>query len=115
MSRLVSSVSAKAGIRAKREKENRLNAQLSKTIKDKNSQQDFKTQLLQNAANATNFLKDQGYDFLDEVLPATRSEALPPAIPSKDRFNPDQIVDIVRHGRSTSLNQSLSSVNIRIY
>ena len=68
---------------------------MRKTVKDKNNQQDFKTQLLQNAANATNFLKDQGYDFLDEVLPATRSESLPPAIPPKDRFNPDQIVDIV--------------------
>ena len=68
---------------------------MRKTVKDKNSQQDFKTQLLQNAANATNFLKDQGYDFLDEVLPATRSESLPPAIPAKNRFNPDQIVDIV--------------------
>ena len=36
---------------------------MRKTVKDKNSQQDFKTQLLQNAANATNFLKSQDHSF----------------------------------------------------
>ena len=63
----------------------------------KQSQLDLRTQLLQQANSVTDFLKESGYasEFLEEVLPATRSEVAPPSLPEKSRFNPDQIVDII--------------------
>ena len=58
---------------------------------------DLRQQLLQSAQKATDFLKESGYasEFEDEMMPALRAEAIPPAKPDKDRFNPDQIVDII--------------------
>ena len=63
----------------------------------KQSQLDLRTQLLQQANSVTDFFKESGYasEFLEEVLPATRSEVAPPSLPEKTRFNPDQIVDII--------------------
>ena len=58
---------------------------------------DLRQQLLQSAQKATDFLKESGYasEFEDEMMPVLRAEAIPPAKPDKDRFNPDQIVDII--------------------
>ena len=58
---------------------------------------EFRNQLLQQANSVTALFKDTEYadDFVDEIAPATRSEVAPPAKPPKDRFNPDQIVDII--------------------
>jgi hypothetical protein len=58
---------------------------------------DLRQQLLQSAQKATDFLKESGYasEFDDEMMPTLRAEAIPPAKPDKDRFNPDQIVDII--------------------
>ena len=58
---------------------------------------DLKSQLLQQSREAVEFFKDSGYasEFSDDIMPSVRSEVAPPAKPSKDRFNPDQIVDII--------------------
>jgi len=53
--------------------------------------------MLQQANSVTALFKDTEYadDFVDEIAPSTRSEVAPPLKPAKDRFNPDQIVDII--------------------
>jgi hypothetical protein len=58
---------------------------------------DLKAQLLQQSREAVEFFKESGYasEFSDEIMPSVRSEAPPPPKPPKDRFNPDQIVDII--------------------
>ena len=58
---------------------------------------DLKSQLLQQSREAVEFFKDSGYasEFSDDIMPSVRSEVAPPSKPSKDRFNPDQIVDII--------------------
>ena len=60
-------------------------------------QNDLKTQMLQQANAVSEFFKKEGYasEFDDDIKPATRAEVAPPAKPEKNRFNPDQIVDIV--------------------
>ena len=61
------------------------------------SSNELRSQLLQQANSVTELFKGTEYadDFVDEIAPATRSEVAPPPIPPKDRFNPDQIVDII--------------------
>jgi hypothetical protein len=58
---------------------------------------ELRNQLLQQANSVTALFKDTEYadDFVDEIAPSTRSEVAPPLKPAKDRFNPDQIVDII--------------------
>ena len=58
---------------------------------------ELRNQLLQQANTVTALFKDTEYaeDFVDEIAPTTRSEVAPPLKPPKDRFNPDQIVDII--------------------
>jgi len=58
---------------------------------------ELRNQLLQQANTVTALFKDTEYaeDFVDEIIPATRSEVAPPIKPPKDRFNPDQTVDII--------------------
>ena len=61
------------------------------------STNELRSQLLQQANSVTELFKGTEYaeDFVDEIIPATRSEVAPPPKPPKDRFNPDQIVDII--------------------
>ena len=61
------------------------------------SSNELRSQLLQQANSVTELFKGTEYadDFVDEIVPATRSEVAPPPKPPKDRFNPDQIVDII--------------------
>ena len=61
------------------------------------SSNELRSQLLQQANSVTELFKDTEYanDFADEIVPARRQEIAPPAKPAKDRFNPDQIVDII--------------------
>ena len=61
------------------------------------SSNELRTQLLQQANSVTEFFKDTIYagEFADEIVPSTRQEVAPPLKPAKDRFNPDQIVDII--------------------
>jgi hypothetical protein len=63
----------------------------------KAQQFDLKTQMMQQANAVSDFFKEQGYahEFSDEIAPPTRSEIAPPPKPEKNRFNPDQIVDII--------------------
>jgi hypothetical protein len=58
---------------------------------------ELRSQMLQQANSVTALFKDTEYadDFVDEIAPSTRSEVAPPLKPAKDRFNPDQIVDII--------------------
>ena len=58
---------------------------------------ELRNQLLQQANTVTELFKGTEYadDFVDEIAPTTRSEVAPPLKPPKDRFNPDQIVDII--------------------
>ena len=58
---------------------------------------ELRNQLLQQANSVTALFKDTEYaeDFVDEIIPTTRSEVAPPTKPPKDRFNPDQTVDII--------------------
>ena len=61
------------------------------------SSNELRSQLLQQANSVTELFKGTEYaeDFVDEIAPATRQEVAPPVKPPKDRFNPDQIVDII--------------------
>ena len=61
------------------------------------SSNELRSQLLQQANSVTELFKGTEYaeDFVDEIAPATRQEVAPPVKPLKDRFNPDQIVDII--------------------
>lgn len=61
------------------------------------SSNELRSQLLQQANSVTELFKGTEYanDFADEIVPARRQEIAPPPIPPKDRFNPDQIVDII--------------------
>ena len=61
------------------------------------SSNELRSQLLQQANSVTELFKDTEYanDFADEIVPARRQEVAPPSKPTKNRFNPDQIVDIV--------------------
>jgi hypothetical protein len=61
------------------------------------STNELRSQLLQQANSVTELFKGTEYaeDFVDEIAPATRQEVAPPPKPTKDRFNPDQIVDII--------------------
>ena len=63
----------------------------------KAQQHDLKTQMMQQANAVSEFFKEQGYasEFDDDIKPATRAEIAPPTPPEKNRFNPDQIVDII--------------------
>lgn len=63
----------------------------------KQSPNELRNQLLQQANSVTQLFKDTEYaeEFVDEIAPATRQEVAPPPKPPKDRFNPDQIVDII--------------------
>ena len=60
------------------------------------SSNELRSQLLQQANSVTELFKDTEYanDFADEIVPARRQEVAPPSKPTKDRFNPDQIVRI---------------------
>lgn len=70
---------------------------MRKQIPGNRVQFDIKTQMLQQANEVSEFFKENGYanEFADEIMPATRAEISPPQKPEKNRFNPDQIVDIV--------------------
>jgi hypothetical protein len=70
---------------------------MRKPVQVNKSSNELKSQLLQQANSVKELFKDTIYarDFDEEIAPATRQEVAPPVKPPKDRFNPDQIVDII--------------------
>jgi hypothetical protein len=62
------------------------------------TQAEIRLQLIQQANQAQEKFKESEYaeEFADEIVPNVRAEVAPPLQPEKSRFNPDQIVDIVK-------------------
>ena len=62
------------------------------------TQAEIRQQLIQQANQAQEKFKESEYaeEFADEIVPNVRAEVAPPLQPEKSRFNPDQIVDIVK-------------------
>jgi hypothetical protein len=62
------------------------------------TQAEIRSQLIQQANQAQEKFKESEYaeEFADEIVPNVRAEVAPPLQPEKTRFNPDQIVDIVK-------------------